>query len=277
MKKNALVALFVGAAASAALTTNAVAGNVQIQVLDRDGKPAPDAVVVLYPGAPGSAAPNLLQPNPTIEQERMRFVPAVTVVQPGAMVRFTNQDRWDHHVRGAASGLAAAAPATSATAAPPAAATNGFELRLAGKADGKPANFAEVKLDAAGVVLLSCHLHGSMRGHVFVTDSAWTLKTDADGIARFPGVPEGAAQLRVWHAEQLVDLPRKSVNVVAAPVLETVQLSVVPRVRRPPPAPAPGNAPGGPMGGYSQVPGGAVVAVGASGLAAGGEPVGHKH
>lgn len=229
-----------------------MAGNVQIQVLDRDGKPVPEAVVVVYPGGTGGTPPSLLQPNPTIEQEKMRFVPAVTVVAPGATVRFTNQDRWDHHVRGAAPGLSSAA------------ATNGFELRLAGKADGKPANSTEVKLDSAGVVLLSCHLHGSMRGHVFVTDSAWTFKTDADGIARFAGVPDGAAQVRVWHAEQLVDLPRKALNVVPGPVLDTVQLSVVPRVRRAPPA-APSTAPGGPMGGYSQGPVGF------------GEQVAHRH
>ena len=208
--------------AASALWASASAGNVQIQVLDRDGKPVPEAVVVVYPGGTGGTSPSLLQANPTIEQEKMRFVPAVTVVEPGATVRFTNQDRWDHHVRGAAAGLAAAAGT----------ANSGFELRLAGKADGKPANSFEVKLDTPGVVLLSCHLHGSMRGHVFVTDSGWTLKTDADGIARFAGVPDGAAQVRVWHAEQLVDLPRKAVHITNAPVLETLQLGVVPRRRR---------------------------------------------
>ncbi|MFN4121323.1 MAG: plastocyanin/azurin family copper-binding protein [Acidovorax sp.] len=211
-------------------------------MLDRDGKPVPDAVVVVYPSNSASSPPSLLQPSPTIEQEKMRFVPAVTVVEPGTTVRFTNQDRWDHHVRGAAAGL------TAATAA------SGFELRLAGKSEGKPASSAEVKLDAAGAVLLSCHLHGSMRGHIFVTDSPWAIKTDTDGIARFPAVPDGAAQVRVWHAEQLVDLPRKSLSVVPGPVLDTVQLSVVPRVRRAPPAAPGNNAPGGPMGGYSQAP-----------------------
>jgi hypothetical protein len=50
-----------------------------------------------------------------------------------------------------------------------------------------------------------------------------------------------------------VDLPRKALNVVPGPVLDTVQLSVVPRVRRAPPS-APGNTPGGPMGSYSQAP-----------------------
>ena len=79
-----------------------------------------------------------------------------------------------------------------------------------------------------GAVLLGCHLHGSMRGHLFVTDSAYTLKTDADGIARFDQIPEGAAQLRVWHPEQLVDLPRRALQIGAAPVLESVPLSVRP-------------------------------------------------
>ncbi|PIF89225.1 hypothetical protein CLU86_0092 [Acidovorax sp. 62] len=213
--------------AASACVSSASAGNVQVQVLDRDGKPVPDAVVVLYPAAGGSA-PSLLQASPTIEQERMRFVPALTVVAPGTTIRFTNQDRWDHHVRGNAAG-----PVPTGAAA-----NEGFELRLAGKQDGQPAQSADVALRSPGVFLLGCHLHGSMRGHVFVTDSAWTLKTDADGIARFASVPDGAAQLRVWHAEQLVDLPRKGLQVQAAPVLETMQLSVVPRPRRPAPAPA---------------------------------------
>ena len=247
--KNAIFCIAVSA-----LYTSASAGNVQIQVLGRDGKPVPQAVVVVYPGTTGGTPPGLLLASPTIEQEKMRFVPAVTVVGPGTTVRFTNQDRWDHHVRGTAAGL------------PFAPAHSGFELRLAGKADGKPASSAEVKLDAAGVMLLSCHLHGSMRGHVFVTDSAWTLKTDADGIARFAGVPDGAAQVRVWHAEQLVDLPRKALNVVPEPVLDTVQLSVVPRMQRAPRAvPAPASPPGGAMGGYGQGP------------ARQGEPVAHRH
>ncbi|MFI8614045.1 plastocyanin [Acidovorax sp. NPDC077693] len=235
--------------AACAVWTSVSAGNVQIQVLDRDGKPVSDAVVVVYPGAATGAQPSLLQASPTIEQEKMRFVPAVTVVPAGATVRFTNQDRWDHHVRGNPTGAAAAGAAAAS-------ASSNFELRLAGKADGKPANFADVKLDAPGVVLLGCHLHGSMRGHVFVTDSAWTLKTDNDGIARFPAVPDGGAQVRVWHAEQLVDLPRKALNVVPGPVLDTVQLSVVPRVRRAPAAtPAtPSNTPGGPAGSYSLAP-----------------------
>ena len=227
--KNAIVFI-----AASAIFTGAWAGNVQIQVLDRDGKPVPEAVVVLYPSAATAAtAPSLLQASPTIEQERMRFVPALTVVAPGSTLRFTNQDRWDHHVRGTPVGPAAMGGAGG---------NEGFEMRLAGKQDGQAAQAAETTVRQPGVLLLGCHLHGSMRGHVFVTDSAWTLKTDADGIARFTAVPDGAAQLRVWHAEQLVDLPRKNLQVQPTPVLDTMQLSVVPRPRRPLPASAPAPA-----------------------------------
>ena len=216
--KNALVLI-----AACAGFTAALAGNVQIQVLDKDGQPVADAVVVLYPAASTAAAPTLLAPNPVVEQEKMRFVPAVSVVATGTTVRFVNRDTWDHHVRGTAAGAASFQAAADGA---------GFELRLAGKVDGKPASNAEVRMDKPGPVLLGCHLHGSMRGHVFVTDSAWTLKTEADGTARFSGVPDGATRVRVWHADQLIDLPQRTLQVLPAPVQDTVQLGVVRRRRR---------------------------------------------
>ena len=216
--KNALVLI-----ASCAGFTAALAGNVQIQVLDKDGQPVADAVVVLYPAASTATAPTLLAPNPVVEQEKMRFVPAVSVVATGTTVRFVNRDTWDHHVRGTAAGAAAFQMATDGT---------GFELRLAGKLDGKPASAENVRMEKPGPVLLSCHLHGSMRGHVYVTDSGWTLKTDADGLARFPNVPDGPARMRVWHADQLIDLPQRTLQVSPAVVQDMVQLGVVPRRRR---------------------------------------------
>lgn len=226
------------------------AANVQIQVLDRNGAPVPDAVVVLYPaGAPAAAgsAPPLLPSSSTIEQEKMRFVPAVTVVAPGSTVRFTNQDSWDHHVRGNAAGAAAAAAGDASG--------SGFSLRLAGKKDGGAASFADVPLNTPGVVLLGCHLHNSMRGHVFVSDSPWALKTDGDGMAHFANVPEGSAQMRVWYAEQLIDLPLKPLQVLSGPVKDTLQLNVVPLPpRRAPPANYGGSGGSGSYGNYSNSP-----------------------
>ncbi len=213
MLKNTL--LFI---AACAITASAAAGNVQIQVLDKDGRPVADAVAVLYPAT--AAAP--VASKATIGQQRMRFLPAVTVVAQGSTLHFTNLDRWDHHIRG----TVASRDLANKPAGPD------FEMRLAGATAQASGGEAEVVVAEPGAVLLGCHLHGSMRGHVFVTDSAYTVKTDDNGIARFDTVPEGAVQLRIWHADQFVDLPRRQLQVGGAPVLESVQLNVVPRRRR---------------------------------------------
>lgn len=204
-----------------ALYSGAMAGNVQILVLDKEGKPVTDAVVMVYPDNAGaSPAPTLLTRSATISQEKMRFLPEVTVVATGASVRFTNLDRWDHHLRGNTAGLAVAPGDT------------GFEMRLAGKEENKPASSADITLDKPGAIQLSCHIHGSMRGSIYVSDSAWTLKTNAEGTVQFANVPNGNAKLRVWHADQLLDLPVQALQLSAAPWSQTVKLSVVPRRRR---------------------------------------------
>jgi plastocyanin len=210
-----------GAIALAGLATAASAGNLQVTVLDKEGKPVMDAVVVVVPataGAPKTALPMQL----TVNQEKMRFIPAVAIVGVGAKARFVNNDPWEHHVRSSAAGAAQ----FNASAA------DGFMLRLDGKEEGKPAKTAEATFDKAGAVLLGCHLHASMRGHVYVSDSPWAAMTNADGVASFDAVPDGAAQVKVWQADQLLDLAPQRMTLTAAPAKTTVQLSVVPRKRR---------------------------------------------
>jgi plastocyanin len=200
--------------------TLAQAGTLQVTVTGKDGQPLPDAVVRVDPagGAPGKA------PAPVqfaIGQHKMQFTPMVSVVPVGSRVRFTNQDAWDHHVRGAPAGL------VGLTAGPGA----GFELRLAGKLDGQPASSADVVMQQPGPLQLGCHLHGSMRGFVYVADTPWVVKTDANGVATFNDVPEGAARVRVWHPDQLVEGSPMPVQVQAVSAL-TVPTQVVPRRRR---------------------------------------------
>ncbi len=209
------------ALALATLGTVASAGNLQVTVLDKEGKPVMDAVVVVVPataGAPKNALPMQL----TINQEKMRFVPAVAIVGIGAKARFVNNDPWEHHVRASAAGAAQFN----------AAASDGFVLRLDGKEEGKAAKTAEATFDKAGAVLLGCHLHASMRGHVYVSDSPWAVMTNADGVASFDALPDGAAQVKVWQADQLLDLAPQRMTLTAVPAKTTVQLSVVPRKRR---------------------------------------------
>ncbi|MEP6792653.1 MAG: plastocyanin, partial [Ramlibacter sp.] len=55
------------------------AGNFQVTVNDKEGKPVQDAVVVLMP-ASGAGPKTPLPMLATISQEKMRFVPAVAIV-----------------------------------------------------------------------------------------------------------------------------------------------------------------------------------------------------
>ena len=206
------------------LSAAALASSLSVSVIDKGGKPVPDAVVVVLP-ANKSVLPALpLSAQATIFQEKMQFVPNVTLVPVGAKLSFINNDPWDHHVRSSPAGMGQ----FNATQA-------GFEFRLEGRSANKSAKPAEVTIDKAGglnATLLGCFLHGSMRGYVYASESPWAAKTNADGLAVFEGLPEGAAQVKVWQADQLISPPVQSLALTAIPGKLGVQLSVVPRRSR---------------------------------------------
>ena len=219
------VARGVALSALLAFSAAAQAGNLVVSVLDKDGKPVQDAVVVVIPAAKGALPKNPLPAQATVTQEKMQFIPAVTVVAVGAKVNFVNNDPWDHHVRSSPAGTGQFSAANA-----------GFELRLEGKADGKPAKSSEVTLAKAGVLgatLLGCFIHGSMRGYIYASESAWAAKTSSEGIATFEDLPEGTAQVKVWQADQLIDIAPQQVTVGAVLAKNVMQLTVVPRRRRP--------------------------------------------
>ncbi len=204
-----------------ALCSAVSAGYLQVSVIDKDGKPVPDAVVVLV--SPNIGAPKTVLPMQlSINQEKMRFIPAISIVGVGAKARFTNNDPWEHHVRGSAAGVMQFNADTA----------DGFVLRMDGKVEGKAAKTADAVFDKAGAILLGCHLHASMRGHVYVSDSPWAMLTNADGLANFDAVPDGALQVKVWHADQYIDIAPLRLTLTAAPVKTTLQLSVIPRKKR---------------------------------------------
>ena len=206
------------------LCAGAFAGNLTVSVVDKEGQPVPDAVVVVVPANKSVLPKAPLPAQATIVQEKMQFLPRVTLVPVGAKLSFVNNDSWDHHVRSSPAGLGQ----FNATQA-------GFEIRLEGKSAGKPSKPTDVTLDKAGAVsaaLLGCFIHGSMRGYVYASDSPWAAKTLPDGQAVFEGLPDGAAQVKVWQADQLIDLAPQTYTVTASPGQLTVQLSVVPRRRR---------------------------------------------
>lgn len=202
------------------------AGSLQVSVIDKEGKPVPNAVVVVVPNNKTAQPKTALPREATIVQEKMQFIPAVSVLPVGAKARFVNNDPWDHHVRSSPAGLGQFNTTNA-----------GFELRLEGKSDGKPAKFTDVTLDKAGIIgatLLGCFIHGSMRGYVYVSDSPWAAKTGAEGTAVFDDLPDGPAQFKVWQADQLIDVPAQNITISAAPVKASQQLSVVQRRQRAP-------------------------------------------
>ncbi len=189
------------------------AATLQVTVLDRDGQPAPNVAVVIVPAQPAPSARAAAGTSVVVAQEKMQFQPFLTVVAPGTTLRFTNRDSFDHHVKG------------NSMSGP-------FELRV----DARPAATAaatEIRVDQPGPVTLSCHLHSTMRGGVYVSETPWFGKTDARGQVLIDGIPAGTAAVRMWHPEQFVEQMPASV-VLAANGLQTLEtrLNFMPRKRR---------------------------------------------
>ncbi len=202
-----------------ALALPAQAATVTVRVNGADGQPAPNVVVQLMPAHPGTPRP-AAEPV-VIAQRDIHFVPYLTAVPVGTTVRFTNQDPYDHHLRSEPGGpFGNVAPARE------------FEMRLAAASGDKVAS-AELRFDRAGVVVLGCHLHSSMRGHLFVSETPYVAVTDATGRAVIADVPDGAAELRTWSPEQLTEQAATPRQVAGAGVeFETALNFTPPKPRR---------------------------------------------
>ncbi len=212
-----------GLAALLFTAAGAWAGTVQMTVLTAEGRFAPDTVVLVQPTA--TWAPQPLPPAAVIEQQDIRFAPYVTVVPIRSKVRFVNKDRFAHHIRSMPTGpLGSVPPVTD------------FELRLAA-VSGSRETSAEVQLDNAGAIQLGCHLHGSMRGHVYVSATPWAVVTDEQGRATLD-VPDGPGELMLWHPDQVVDQAAKPLQAEGT-VSSSPALNFSPRKRTPPRAAPP--------------------------------------
>jgi plastocyanin len=197
----------------------ACAGSVQVNVIGADGKPAADVVILVTPAAASAAAP--APETAVIAQRDIRFVPYVTVVPLGATVRFVNRDNFDHHIRSQPGGPLGSVPPAKQ-----------FEFRLA-RARGTTEPSAELKADVPGTVVLGCHIHNSMRGHLYIATTPYVAVTDDRGRATIANVPDGTAELRLWHPDQIVDQPAAPLQVAGTSASET-KLNFTPRKRPPP-------------------------------------------
>ena len=150
------------------------AAPLNVRVVDASGHPVRDSVVTLYPAA-GVARPAHAGGRYVVAQQNLQFRPFLTVVPVGADVSFANLDPTKHHVYSFS-------------------AAKKFELKLFARDQSRTVHF-----DKAGVVALGCNIHDQMSAFIFVTDTAWTARTNAQGMASFPDAPSAPARVAVWH------------------------------------------------------------------------------
>ena len=161
------------ALALAGVATPLAAAPLNVRVVDASGRPVRDAVVTLYPA--GSARPAHASGRYVVAQQNLQFRPFLTVVPVGADVSFPNLDPTKHHVYSFSI-------------------AKRFELKLFAKDQSRTVHF-----DRPGVVALGCNIHDQMSAFIFVTDTGWTARTNAQGIASFADAPNAPARVAVWH------------------------------------------------------------------------------
>src|SRR5579884_2233612 len=192
-------------AAALGLAAPLAAAPLTVRVVDSSGHPVRDAVVTLYP-AGGAARPAHAGGRFVISQQNMQFHPFLTIIPVGSDVSFPNYDNTKHHVY-------SFSPAKK------------FELKLFAKDQSRTVHF-----DKAGVVALGCNIHDQMSAFIVVTDSAWTARTNAQGLVTFADAPNAPGRLTVWHP--YLKAPNNEVEQPVGPGQRSANFQV--RLRPPP-------------------------------------------
>ena len=161
-------------AAGLVLAAPLAAAPLTVRVADSNGRPVRNAVVTFYPSGGAARAP---RPGGryVVSQQNLQFHPFLTIVPVGADVSFPNFDNTKHHV------YSFSAPKR-------------FELKLFAKDQSRTVHF-----DKPGVVALGCNIHDQMSAFIVIADSAWTARTNAQGVVAFNDAPSAPGRLTVWH------------------------------------------------------------------------------
>jgi plastocyanin len=198
---------FLVAAAALCLAAPLAAAPLAVRVVDSSGRPVKDAVVALHPSGASRA------PRPVgryvVSQRNLQFHPFLSIVPVGADVSFPNLDPTKHHVYSFS-------------------AAKRFELKLFARDQSRTVHF-----EKPGVVALGCNIHDQMSAFIFVTDSAWTARTDARGIAAFPDAPTAPTRVTIFHP--YLRGPGNSMQQSLAANQRSASFAV--RLRAPPPMP----------------------------------------
>jgi plastocyanin len=142
--------------------------------------------VVSVPGAKGAS-----KAKAVVDQHGCKFVPHVTVMQPGE-VEFKNSDDILHNLH------------TYSTANP-----------SINKAQPKFKKTMTEKLEKPEFVKITCDVHSWMLGWVAVVPGLAGV-TDKDGVVKIDNVPAGKQKIEVWH--EVLGKQEKEVDVKAGQV-----------------------------------------------------------
>jgi len=130
--------------------------DVDVSVLDRDGRQVADVVVYAARLDGNIASPNPAK-NAVMDQVDMQFVPHVLVVQTGTAVDFPNSDSVAHHVYSFSH-------------------PNKFVLPMYKGKQHPPVSF-----EHSGIVSLGCNIHDHMLGYIVIVDTDVFSTTDDSG------------------------------------------------------------------------------------------------
>jgi len=175
-------AVLAGLLAIVAASQGAIAGGIEVLVLDRDGQPVPEvAVYARASGSSGSAAaeagaPSVSGPElvATMNQHELAFDPHILVVETGTLIDFPNEDQVRHHVYSFSP-------------------VKRFNFSV----DSGSIHEA-LRFDEAGVVTLGCNIHDDMLAYIVVVDTPHFTMTNGDGIAELPELAPGRYELEIW-------------------------------------------------------------------------------
>jgi plastocyanin len=154
-------------ACNAAWTTD-----LQVRVLQQDGKPLRGAVVTVHVIAASAAAPAPIKA--VMDQLDLAFVPDLMVIPAGSTVNFTNSDKVSHEVYSFS-------------------AAHSFKLGLYRGNGHRPELF-----DHPGLVTLGCNIHDAMLAYILVTDAPYYGTTAADGSWAQADIARGKYRIEVW-------------------------------------------------------------------------------
>jgi plastocyanin len=156
-------------------TNSALSDQYSVEIIDQNGDPVANAVVVNPINAvtpEGAGAPD---PAAVMDQIGKQFVPLVLAVKKGRDVVFPNSDNIRHHVYSFSE-------------------PKRFEIKLYANQPKAPVNF-----ETGGLVVLGCNIHDSMIGYIFVSEWSDFAVSDTNGLALLDDQVAPPKELLLWH------------------------------------------------------------------------------